>query len=422
MTADRIVPGWLLGLSLLAPTAAQEVIIDADEGETASKAEVFQMPYAFSSATWDFALGYGAVGTGFLQDQLQLFGAVAVSTNETSELQLGFANLKLPGTNRLFLDGFLSVGDYTRLRAYTGLDAGGERAGANDSSEDNYREDEAYDVRFELPLRVVLPLGPGASEPIQRYELEDGLLKGKGTGGSTWNPLDSGRTFLDVRPFYRRQEYDAASQRGALATNGAALALTYDNRDFPRNPSRGSLQQVRVWRDFGLMDSAGSWTSLEAMATKYVDLGRTDWARQQVLAFGAWSADTPTWDDDGSGQPPYFMGATLGGRKRLRAYPAYRFNDRSAIHYWAEYRFIPGWQPLPRVEKLRRASVDWWQFALFAEAGRVAPEWDAALLHEDLKWDAGISLRIFAKKALFRFDVAAGPEQYAFLVDIQHPF
>ena len=52
MTADRIVPGWLLGLSLLAPTAAQEVIIDADEGETASTAEVFQMPYAFSSATW----------------------------------------------------------------------------------------------------------------------------------------------------------------------------------------------------------------------------------------------------------------------------------------------------------------------------------------------------------------------------------
>ena len=66
--------------------------------------------------------------------------------------------------------------------------------------------------------------------------------------------------------------------------------------------------------------------------------------------------------------------------------------------------------------------MDWWQFALFAEAGRVAPEWDAALLHEDLKWDAGISLRIFAKKALFRFDVAAGPEQYALLVDIQHPF
>ena len=319
----------------MAPATGQEVIVDVDEGETAPESEVFQMPYAFSSASWDFAIGYGAVGTGFFQDQLQLFGAVAVSTNETSELQLGFANLRLAGTDRLFLDGYLSVGDYTQLRAYTGVDGSGERAGSNGSAKDNYLQDEAYDVRFELPLRAVLPLGPGAREPIQRYELEDGLLTGKGTGGWAWDPLESGRTFLDLRPFYRRQEYDDAGQRGALATNGAALALTYDNRDFPRNPSRGSLQQVRVWRDFGQLDSAGSWTSVEALATKYVDLGRTDWARQQVLAFGAWAADTPTWDDDGSGRPPYFMGATLGGRKRLRAYPAYRFNDRSAVHYWA---------------------------------------------------------------------------------------
>ena len=84
----------------MAPATGQEVIVDVDEGETAPESEVFQMPYAFSSASWDFAIGYGAVGTGFFQDQLQLFGAVAVSTNETSELQLGFANRRLAGTDR----------------------------------------------------------------------------------------------------------------------------------------------------------------------------------------------------------------------------------------------------------------------------------------------------------------------------------
>ena len=75
---------------------------------------------------------------------------------------------------------------------------------------------------------------------------------------------------------------------------------------------------------------------LEFEATKFFSLGKTDRARQRVLAFDAWTGDSPTWNettlDNGftvvNNAPPYYEGATLGGFYRMRAYPFYRFNDR----------------------------------------------------------------------------------------------
>ena len=83
---------------------------------------------------------------------------------------------------------------------------------------------------------------------------------------------------------------------------------------------------------------------------------------------------------------------------------------------------VPGWQPLPSVEELRVARIDWWQLALFAEVGRVAPTWSLTDLHEDMNWDAGVSLRVFARKAIVRLDFAIGPEQSAIWIDLGHPF
>ena len=67
---------WIFGLLLMAPATGQEVIVDVDEGETAPESEVFQMPYAFSSASWDFAIGYGAAAVTYLLGLL--FGAAFV--------------------------------------------------------------------------------------------------------------------------------------------------------------------------------------------------------------------------------------------------------------------------------------------------------------------------------------------------------
>ena len=417
-----------VALLLLVPVAAaQEIIIDVDAPSEDPEPAIFHMPYAFYSATWELAFGYAAVATGQLQDQLSLFANAIVSTNETRELQVGMYGAQIPGTDRVFGDGFLSLGTYTELRAYIG-EEDGTRSGSNESGQDNFVQDTAVQIWGEARFRFILPLGPGRAEPIQTYRLRRGILEGPGTGGKVWNPLTSGRTSIGLRPFYRRQEFDLAAEGGKLATNGLAYSLEYDNRDFPRNPSYGSRQVLTFWQDFGALDSTTSWTSLEFQASKYIDLGETSWARQQVIAIGGWTADSPSWSDDANGAgapenaPPYFMGATLGGRSRLRAYPANRFNDRAGVHYWAEYRMIPGWQPLPSVSELDVARIDWWQIVFFAELGRVAPAWSFEQLHEDMKWDVGASLRIFARKALVRIDFAVGPEEWAVLIDLSHPF
>ena len=82
---------------------------------------------------------------------------------------------------------------------------------------------------------------------------------------------------------------------------------------------------------------------------KYFSLGETETFRQRVIALDAWTAFSPSWDAQSSGEidnrPPAYTGATLGGLWKMRAYPAQRFSDKAAIYYGAEYRVIPKWNP-----------------------------------------------------------------------------
>ena len=107
----------------------------------------------------------------------------------------------------------------------------------------------------------------------------------------------------------------------------------------------------------------------------------------------------------------------------MRAYPFYRFNERSAVYYGLEYRYIPQWNPWKEIGWLDRwLEIDWWQIVPFAEAGRVAPNWDLGTLHEDMKWDAGVGIRFMAKKSVVRIDWAASEESSSVWVMFQQPF
>jgi hypothetical protein len=101
--------------------------------------------------------------------------------------------------------------------------------------------------------------------------------------------------------------------------------------------------------------------------------------RQTVLAVDFWTGDTP------SGTAPYFQGARLGGYYRLRGFEDNRFNDQAAIHYAAELRLTPRWNPIPRIDLMGGIEIDWFQVVLFAEVGRVAESWDVSELHSDMK-------------------------------------
>jgi hypothetical protein len=66
--------------------------------------------------------------------------------------------------------------------------------------------------------------------------------------------------------------------------------------------------------------------------------------------------------------------------------------------------------------------VQWWQWALFGEVGRVAPEYDIKELHSDMKWDAGAGVRVMAKGLVVRLDVAYSEEDVGVQMMVSQPF
>ena len=121
--------------------------------------------------------------------------------------------------------------------------------------------------------------------------------------------------------------------------------------------------------------------------------------------------------------PPTYAGATLGGLWRMRGFPSQRFSDKAAIYYAAEYRMIPRWNPFENWTWLQKyVGVQWLQFVPFVEVGRVAPHWSISDLHEDMKWDVGFGLRLWAKGIVVRIDSAVSDEQFGVQMMVAQPF
>jgi hypothetical protein len=422
----RIFLAALICLFYVSPAMGQSILRDVREAKK-GKPLPLVLPYAFYSKTYDLALGVGAGITGYPQEQSRLYGTLLGSSNSTFLLGLGGSGLQVPGLDRVFLDPLLIANRYTEYRAYvnSGGNFAGEQAGSNDSSADNFFEGEGSYLRMELEFRYLLPIGRGKDEVIHTFYLDRGILNSGATGGDAWNPLVSGRTFLCLKPFYRRQTLKLPAADETFNTNGLELSLKYDNTDFSPNPSKGSFQRLAVSRDFGWANSSGSWAVVEAEFGKYFSLGASDTFRQRVIAFEFWTVDTPSAKSEGdhvSNQPPFYMGATLGGFYRMRAYPQYRFHDRSAVYYSAEARFTPYWNPIGEFEPLKPLQFDWMQFVGFAEVGRVAPSWSVGNLHSNMKWDVGVGFRAMLRKFVGRIDVAYGEEGGSTWVMVGHPF
>ena len=137
------------------------------------------------------------------------------------------------------------------MRAISGnSDFPDERAGSNDSDEDNYvNSDGGWDNFFRLRFKYLLPIGHG-KETIITQKVDRGLLVDGATGGESWNPLVSGRTYFELKPFYRLQQVDGDDVQEDVKTNGLEFSLFRDNRDYKLNPSTGSNRgsdQDRTW-------------------------------------------------------------------------------------------------------------------------------------------------------------------------------
>jgi len=423
---------WLASLVLLLPfmsgqpALGQAVYVD-EEGESGK--QVLSLPYAFYNETFGFAGAYIHGVVGYPQPQSALLATAMVGSKGSAMVALIGKDLQVPNTERLFFDPIVQVGFFGDTDAYINGDPNfpGERAGSNNSDEDNFVTGDGWDNFARLKLKYLLPIGHGKDEIISTYVLDRGLLASGESGGETWNPLFSGKTYLELRPFYRWQQIDGDDVDDDIKTNGADLSLFWDNRDFVPNPSRGEGLLLKVSQDFGLLDSDNSWTVLQGELDKYISLGATDTFRQRVLAFDFWTAYSPTWDVTASGDidngPPAYTGATLGGLWKMRAYPAQRFSDKAAIYYAAELRLIPEWNPFtewPAVQK--HLGVQWLQFVPFVEVGRVAPSYDLDNLHSSMKWDVGFGLRAWAKGLVVRMDLAVSEEGGGVQMMVSQPF
>lgn len=419
---------FLLLLACL-PTIVHGQEILREEGQEAENEAVpLLVPYGFYTDILGLGLGVGAGLSGYPNEVSSLGGTLALTTNDSGFA--AFVASDLPVGRRLFVDVRAFVGHFPDVRIYENgnLDFPEERAGSHESSPDNFREGRGNDAFAEVDLAWVTPLGWRRREPVPEIVLADGFPTPESLETPTWQPWRSGATQLRLAFFYRYMNLDLEPESGDIVTNSLRLSVERDNRDFGRNPERGSRQELLYARDFGWLDSRESWSYWEAELSKYFRLGSPGrWLRQAVLAVDLWTAESPSWELSGPEgtirhRPPFFEGASLGGYQRMRALTSGRYNDKAAIYSSAELRLMPRWNPLEGKELLDTFRLEWFQVVPFVEVGRVAPEWDASLLHEDPVWDVGLDLRLWVSRTLVRIGVAVGEEDWAIKAGVDHTF
>ena len=418
----------LIGLARVG--MAQIVVRDVNR-EYGEEQNWIILPYVFRSETFDTSVGVFGVISKYPQEQSTIYATAFGSANGSWRALAGAYDLRLPGFDRLFFSPTFMFTDYSNVKAYIdgNPDFPIERAGTHGSDPENHVTDPAWDGSGRLSFRYVLPWGHGKNHVINRVKVKEGLRISDPVGGQSWNPLNSGRTYILVEPFYRKQEIELDEEIRKLRSNGVKFELRHDNTDFILNPSKGSKKSVGVTRDWGFFRSSDEWTHLELEYGKFFGLNDTNIHRQRLVALNVWVSDVPTWEVQKTAgistvrhRPPYFEGSTLGGFYRMRAYPVNRFSDRSAVYYSAEYRATPWWNPLEGVSLLGSPEIQWWQWILFCEIGRVAEDFDLDALHSDMNWDTGFGLRLFSEGLVGRLDLAVADEGWSILAMVGHPF
>jgi hypothetical protein len=402
------------------------VVVD-EEGKFSK--QTLSLPYAFYNESFGFSAGYIYGVVGYPQKQSTLLATVMAGTTGSAMGFLVGRDIQMPLVDRLFLDPVVQVGHFMDNASYINGKPrfAGERAGSNDSDKDNFVKGDGWDNFFRMKFKYLLPIGHGRDQIIGTYKMDHGLLKSGAEGGTSLNPLASGKTYLELRPFYRSQQIDGHHVDETTKTNGLDFSAFIDNRDYYANPSKGYGLRGKMSRDFGWFNSSNSWTNLESELDVYLPLKLSDRFRQSVVALDIWTSYSPTWDKKSSAEiknrPPTYTGPTLGGIWRMRGYPTNRFSDKAAIYYTAEFRMIPRWNPFDKWPGIQKyVGIEWLQFVPFVEIGRVASEWNFKRLHSDMKWDAGLGIRALAKGIVIRIDSAVSNENFGVQMMIAQPF
>jgi len=390
--------------------------------------QTLSIPYGFYNedmgltAAWVYGLSGGP------QKQSTVLGTVMIGSEGAAMITLLGSDLKLPSTERWFVDPMFNASFVSDTDVYTSGNPNfpNEQAGSNDSSVDNFVAGEVTDLHIRSRFKYLVPIGSGRDEIIQTIKIDNGFPVGLKTNPNSLNFMENGRTYFEAVPFYRNMSLDNNTNSGDLKTNGLEFNISWDNRDFRPNPTVGHSITGKTAHDFGWFDSNDSWDSFSLEIDKYFSFETSDKWRQNTLAFDAWTAFSPSWDNDNgtiTHRPPSYAGPHLGGLWRMRAYPSQRFSDRAAIYYSAEWRLTPEWNPFDNFPTLQEyIGVEWIQFVPFVEVGRVAPKYDLNDLHKDMKFSGGFGIRAWAKGIVVRMDIATSEESTGIQMMISQPF
>ncbi|HDM8239574.1 BamA/TamA family outer membrane protein [Vibrio campbellii] len=368
------------------------------------------VPFYFSTETLGSTVGLAGVAKGVGQPQAALFGMGLYSEKDSYVGFLSAFNYAL-SSNLLFSTQMYQA-RFNDNPYYLG------EQGSNSSSTEDKTVTNGDEENYKLEFKYLLPWGNvrehgliGAFQPVRDVSFA--------------SPVDSGVSSIIFTPFYSSRELDIYNDKKEEAT-GFSLTFDWDNRDSVRNTTRGSHTSFDLTTGAESLQSEDLWLKWEFQNSQYYSLGPLgDWFDQQVLAFDFYTADTPTWNKcDGAvcARPPEQEQARLGGLYRLRGYTAGRYHGRSAIHYSAEYRVLPDWQPLDDIPLINYYDLPWWQWVAFAEVGRVADDYDLKTLHEDMKWNVGGAVRFQVEGIVVRAEMAKGADEGTFRVMINQPF
>ncbi|MDK9740201.1 hypothetical protein KI655_23155 [Vibrio sp. D404a] len=380
----------------------------SDKSEKEPKDSAF-VPFYFSTETMGNTFGVAGVAKGVGQPQAALFGTALYSDKDSYVVFLSAFNYAL--SQNLLFSTQMYQARFNDNPYYLG------DQGNNDSSDSDKTITDGMEQNYQAEFKYLLPWGNvaehgllGAFQPIKDVSFA--------------SPLESGVSSIIFTPFYTSRELKEFNE--TEKATGFNLSFDWDNRDSTRNPTKGSHSMLKLTTGAEDWSEGDPWFKWTFQNSQYYALGPLgDWFDQQVLAFDFYTSDTPTWDNC-SGQecarPPETEQARLGGLYRLRGYTGGRFHGRSAVHYSAEYRVLPDWQPLEDIPLINYYDLPWWQWVAFAEVGRVADEYDVKTLHTDMKWSLGGAVRFQVEGIVVRAELARGGDEGTFRVMINQPF
>lgn len=148
--------GWImlpiLSLLFVARLSFAQSIFAGPDGK--SEEQTISVPYAFFNEAFGVAAAYAYGKIGYPQKQSAILATAMVGTKGSV---MGFfigRDLRLPWSERLFLDPILQIGWFKDADSYTdgNPDFPDERAGSKDSDEDNFIEGDGWDNFFSAEI------------------------------------------------------------------------------------------------------------------------------------------------------------------------------------------------------------------------------------------------------------------------------